>query len=138
MQTILHYLAFLLSFTLLQAQNSINLEITGFKNDLGKVRVALYSQEDQFLEVPFMAQNALIKNNVAYLIFKDVPQGTYAISCYHDEDNDNKMKMRFGFIPVEDYGCSNNARGFMGPPSWHDAKFTVANNEEKKIMINLN
>jgi uncharacterized protein (DUF2141 family) len=27
---------------------------------------------------------------------------------------------------VEGYGASNNATGTFGPPSWQDARFTVA------------
>ena len=36
-------------------------------------------------------------------------------------------------IPSEDYGCSNGARGFMGPPSYKDAKFSV--NKDLKMDI---
>jgi uncharacterized protein (DUF2141 family) len=37
------------------------------------------------------------------------------------------MDTNFLGIPKEDYGCSNNARGFMGPPKWKDAKFQINN-----------
>ena len=36
-------------------------------------------------------------------------------------------------IPSEDYAASNNAKGFMGPPSYKDAKFTV--DKDSKIEI---
>lgn len=38
-------------------------------------------------------------------------------------------------IPKEDYGCSNEASGFMGPPKWNDAKFELK--ENKVITITL-
>jgi uncharacterized protein (DUF2141 family) len=45
---------------------------------------------------------------------------------FHDENDNNKMDNNFLGIPIEDYGCSNNAKGFMGPPKWIDAKFEVS------------
>ena len=38
-------------------------------------------------------------------------------------------------IPKEDYGCSNNARGFMGPPKYNDAKFQLTGNKTIDIKI---
>ena len=44
-----------------------------------------------------------------------------------NENGNNKMDSNFLGIPKEDYACSNNAKGFMGPPKWEDAKFEVKN-----------
>ena len=38
------------------------------------------------------------------------------------------MDSNFLGIPKEDYGCSNNALGFMGPRKWKDAQFEISNN----------
>lgn len=39
-------------------------------------------------------------------------------------------------IPIENFGCSNNAKGFMGPPKWKNAKFELSD-KDKNIIINL-
>jgi uncharacterized protein (DUF2141 family) len=39
-------------------------------------------------------------------------------------------------IPKEPYGFSNNAKGFMGPPSFEDAKFVL--DHDKTIFIEVN
>jgi len=39
-------------------------------------------------------------------------------------------------IPSEDIACSNNAKGFMGPPKYKDAKFNI--NKDSKIDIKFN
>ncbi|MEZ4858216.1 MAG: DUF2141 domain-containing protein [Flavobacteriaceae bacterium] len=137
MQTVIHYLAFLLTGVLLQAQNTVEVTITNFSNNDGKARVGLYNQEGEFLNKPFKAKDATIQNQKATVVFYDLPEGTYAVSMYHDEDNDGKMKMRMGMFPAEDYACSNNAKGFMGPPQWKDAQFEVKNGEVKAIAIKL-
>ena len=55
----------------------------------------------------------------------DIPKGVYTIGIFVDVNLNNKMDTNFLGIPKEQYGFSNNARGFMGPPSFEDASFTV-------------
>ena len=50
----------------------------------------------------------------------------YAISVFHDKNDNKKMDTNFIGIPKEPIGCSNGATGFMGPPKYKKAKFTVA------------
>lgn len=119
-----------------QAQN-VNLEVkmTGFKNDTGKVKVGLYDSEASFLKTVYKNAVVEIKSGAASVVFKDIPKGTYAVSVYHDE-NENDTLDRNGFgIPTEGYGTSNEAKGFMGPPSFADAKFTIGNNAKANIKI---
>lgn len=55
----------------------------------------------------------------------DIPKGTYTIGIFVDVNLNNKMDTNFLGIPKEQYGFSQNAKGFMGPPSFEDASFTV-------------
>lgn len=137
MQTIINYFALLLTGMLLQAQNTVEVTMTNFSNDNGTVKVGLYSNEGTWLEKEFKAEDAKITNKTAKVTFTDVPDGVYAVSCFHDEDNDGVFKMFMGMIPVEDYACSNGATGMFGPPKWSDAKFELKNNETKQVPIKL-
>ncbi len=71
----------------------------------------------------------------AIVTFKNIPKGEYAVSFVHDENDNKKMDTNFFGIPKEDYGCSNNARGFMGPPKYEDAKFQLIENKTIDIKI---
>ena len=137
MQTILTHLILLLTVFSLQAQNNIKVTITGFNNNDGKAMVGLYNSEETFLKKEYKAIKTNIKNNQASVEFSDVPDGTYAISMFHDENENGKLDMFMGFYPTEPYACSNNAKGMFGPPKWKDAVFTVTENTNKKIEINL-
>lgn len=137
MQTIVNYFALLLTGMMLQAQNTVEVTMTNFSNDEGTVKVGLYSDQGTWLEKEFMAIETTIANKTATVTFTDVPDGVYAISCFHDEDNDDVFDMFLGFIPKEDYACSNGAVGMFGPPKWTDAKFNLSNNEVKLIPIKL-
>lgn len=109
------------------ATNEITVIVTNLNNNKGKVFVALYNSESNFLKKQIKGNISDIENNSCTVIFKDIPDGIYAISLFHDVNNNNKMDTNFLGIPKEDYGCSNNAKGFMGPPKWEDAKFHINN-----------
>lgn len=117
-------------------QNDITVVISNLNSNTGKVFVALYNSESSFLRKGIKNDIKEILNNSCTIIFKDVPNGTYAVSMFHDENNNGKMDTNFMKIPKENYGCSNNAKGFMGPPKWEDAKFAVFN-ESFTQKINL-
>lgn len=120
-----------------QAQN-ISLEVTmnGFKNAKGKVKVGLYDSEANFLKAPYKSAVADIQSGTASATFKDIPKGTYAVSVYHDENDNGKLDRNSFGMPTEGYGTSNDAKGFMGPPKFEDAKFTISNNAKARININ--
>lgn len=115
---------------------SLEVKVTGFKNDSGKVRIGLYNSEFSFLKTIYKSQAEEIKNEVAAVTFSDLPKGEYAISLYHDENNNGILDKNMFGIPSEDYAASNNAKGVMGPPKYADAKFTI--NTNSKINITLN
>jgi len=68
--------------------------------------------------------------------FKDIPDGTYAISVLHDQNDYGKMDKNIMGIPKEGYGASNNPRKRMGPPGFDEAKFSV-NQPQQTIEIKL-
>ena len=63
------------------------------------------------------------------------PPGDYAIRVMHDVDGDGELKTNMLGIPTEPWGMSNNASGAFGPPSWQDARFTVASQALQTITL---
>jgi uncharacterized protein (DUF2141 family) len=55
--------------------------------------------------------------------FDPAPPGTYAIACFHDENGNGRLDTGLFGIPAEGTVASNHAKGFLGPPSFQDAKF---------------
>ncbi|MFD0835469.1 DUF2141 domain-containing protein [Mariniflexile aquimaris] len=107
--------------------NDVTVTVSNLKSNKGKVFFALYNEESHFLKKELRGEISAIENNTCTITFKDVKNGIYAISLFHDENDNNIMDTNFLGIPKEPYGCSNNARGFMGPPKWADAKFQINN-----------
>lgn len=122
--------------SIISAQNvKLTVSVSGLKNNEGNVKVGLYNSEGTFLQTTYKSLSAEIKNNEAVVTFTNLPAGEYAISTYHDENKNGKLDKNMMGIPSEDYAASNNAKGFMGPPAYKDAKFVI--NKDSKIEIVL-
>jgi uncharacterized protein (DUF2141 family) len=131
------FIATLLSvFSFGLAQNS-NLTVTvlGLKNNTGVVISELYNAEGKFLKTSYKTVSSAIKSNTATVTFTGIPKAEYTVMVYHDENNNGKLDKNFIGMPKEPVACSNNAKGFMGPPKYEDAKFTIS--ADTKINIKM-
>lgn len=137
----IHMARFLILFlmtTIVHAQDegsTIEIEILQIDNEKGQMLIGLYDSEDSWLKKPAKGMFGKITDGTSEVKFVNIPDGTYAISSFHDEDNDGELDTIFG-IPTEDTGSSNNAPASFGPPKWSDAKFEVNGGTIKQI-INL-
>lgn len=118
-----------------QSDFSLTVKIQGAVNNKGQMFISVYNKEAQFLSKFYKGTKSKIVDNSCVVTFNNLPSGTYAVSIYHDENDNGRLDSNFLGIPKEDYGCSNDAKGFMGPPKWEDAKFEINNN--KTITITL-
>lgn len=115
--------ASLLTMNLASAAD-LTVHIDDVKSADGNVMVAVY-QADTFLKQPLKGNGAKAATTGNTIVFKDLPEGEYAVAVYHDANSNGKMDSNVLGIPTEDYGFSNNAMGKFGPPKFDAAKFTV-------------
>ena len=107
----------------------IHVEISGLRNDMGQVLCALYSSPDAFPKDSKKAVahvTSAISYQHAVCEFSGIASGTYAVSVFHDENSNSKLDTKFMGVPREGVGASNNAKGHLGPPKFHDAAFPFA------------
>lgn len=119
-----------------QEKGELIVNITNISSSQGVIRVGLYDSESNWLDEIYEGRNGEIKDGKSKVVFKDIPFGTYGISLYHDKNENGELDLILGFMPKEDYGCSNGAKGRFGPPKWADAKFTL-NQKTIKQTIKL-
>ena len=86
---------------------------------------------------PFVCAQSSVANKKAQLVFENLPAGTYAISVFHDENNNQKMDKNFLGIPKEGYGASKNKLPFASAPDFDDNKFQVLQNTITNLTIRL-
>jgi uncharacterized protein (DUF2141 family) len=89
----------------------------------GVVRCGLFTRNG-WLKKPVRSSMARANTARPVCLFRGVRPGTYGLSAFHDKNGNGRLDTNFLGIPTEDYCASNDARGFMGPPSFEDAKFT--------------
>ncbi|WP_299665654.1 DUF2141 domain-containing protein [uncultured Polaribacter sp.] len=108
----------------LTAQNKkITVTVVNATSDSGKVGFALFNK-DNFMQEPIQGKNGKIVNGKSTIVFENVAPGEYAITCYHDKNDNDKMDFSANRMPLEDYGASNNVMAFA-PPSFENAKFMM-------------
>ncbi len=105
---------------------SITVSTVNALSDNGNVKFALYDKEN-FMKQPIDSKFSSVENRKSTVVFENVPQGNYAIICFHDENNNNLMDFEENGMPKESYGLSNNKMNF-GPPEFESAKFEVKSN----------
>ena len=117
---------------------TIVVQLTGFGNDQGTVKLCVCRSEDEYTgkAKEFCTASTDLKDKKAEWIFGQMPYGRYSIKAFHDENSNNKLYTNFLGKPTERYGFSNNARGRFGPPPFAEAAFTL-NSPQMTIAIEL-
>ncbi len=116
--------------------HTITVKISGMESNKGKIYVGLYNNKKSFLKKGFKGDIVKITDKKAIAIFKNIPEGIYAISAYYDKNNNQKLDTNFLGIPKESTGCSNGAVGRFGPPKYKDAKFNLTKNTTIPVIVN--
>lgn len=115
------------------AQNkTITATVVNVTSDSGKVNFALYNKTN-FMKFPLKSKTSKIINGKSTIVFENLEEGEYAIVCYHDKNDNDKMDFSAARMPLEDYGSSNNVMAFA-PPSYENAKFMLA---DKNLSLNI-
>lgn len=103
----------------------LSVRLVDLRNDKGQIGCGLWASEKGFPKdrsVALQAKWCSIANKESSCNFHPIPAGTYAVACFHDENNDRTLNTEVFGIPTEGVVASNHAKGFMGPPSFKDAK----------------
>ena len=130
MKSLLSILTLLISLvTFAQDNNVLTIDFEGIKTEKGKLFVALYNSEKDFLKNEMKGSIVDIKDGKAKAMFENLEKGTYAVSSFYDKNDNGKMDTNFLGIPKEPTGLSNNAKGRFGPPKFRDAKFNITTSQ---------
>lgn len=128
----------LFNFLFLPSSNTVIGLVTRFEDDKGTCRACLFnSRESMEKEAALQCVQVKVSGNKAEVIFKDIPDGDYAIMLFHDRNNNGKMDTNFLGIPSEGYGASRNKLPFAAAPKYEANKFTVKGGVVIRLPIKL-
>ena len=108
-------------------RGNLIIKISGFENDEGECWFGLDNSEELFEseDTVFIGKILPIVNREVNLTIENLAFGNYAIRVFHDENGNGKLDTNILGIPSENYGYSNDASGWFGPPSWENAVFRL-------------
>lgn len=124
---------FFIGFT--QPKHKLEITIDGVEKVQGFMMIALYQPNQEFLgDDGFLFRKVKVTQPGTLTLELELPEGKYAVSIYHDLNEDGELNTNFLGIPKEPYGFSIT-RGSLGPPSFEEASFTVP--ERRQITIEI-
>ena len=122
----------------------LRITVEGIRSPHGTVLIGLYdspesfekavtaSDKEGFLSDPDRFGAVALRANAALksaVVFSNLGPGRYAAVAFHDENGNGKLDKNFLGVPAEPYGFSNNAQGFLGPPTFGDAAMVLGDGE---------
>lgn len=116
----------------------LSVVINGITNSGGMVRVVIFNSENKFLDRDgyVFKQSVAIGNQKSVKLDFQMPHGYYAVSAYHDI-NDNRTMDRNGMgLPTEPYALSNNPTVKWRKPTFNETKFAF-NQANQTISLDL-
>lgn len=115
---------------------TLTVEVTGASPGKGQAVLSLFTSKENFLREPYTTMTKPVDSNgKAVFQVNALKPGTYAVSVYHDADNNGELNTGLFGIPTELVGFSNQARSLFGPPSFRKAAFQMSDHQEIQIRM---
>ena len=124
---------FCLSFVVvsLSAQTPAILEVavSGIESAEGTVGIALWEDGQGFPEAIEHALDSTyvaVESGTARAVFELPEPGTYAVTVFHDKNDNQRFDKNWIGMPKEAWGVSNQARPRLRAPRFDEAEFEIA------------
>ena len=114
----------------------LTINIKNVRSSRGNIKVALFDQARGFPgnnQAAVRTEIVEIVDLSAQVVFRGLTDGEYAVSLFHDENNNNRLDTRLR-IPREPLGFSNNPR-LTGRPSFSRCSFEL--NADQSVDVYL-
>lgn len=111
---------------------TLEVTIDNVKNNRGVILVALFNEQAGFPGQPdnaFRSEKVAANAKETRIVFEDIPQGTYAIAVFHDENDNGVLDKNMLGVPTEGYGSSNNQKKLFRAPNFDESKFKVGKSQ---------
>ena len=118
----------------------LRIEIRGLAGGAGTVNLALFDAPEGFHVspmIPTAGQRLPARTDGVVAVFTGLAPGDYAMSTFHDENDNGVLDRNLLGRPTERFGFSRDAMGTMGPPSFEAARVTLAAGGAETIVVNL-
>ncbi|MFP4458437.1 MAG: DUF2141 domain-containing protein [Candidatus Zixiibacteriota bacterium] len=119
----------------------IIIKVENIKEEKGKIYCSIHDKAKGFpRDAESQMEGEIVEVNdvdSVYVSFEKIPYGKYAISLFHDSNDNGKMDYNLFGIPKEGYGMSNNPEIKMSVPSFEECSFELETRKHQ-ITVRLN
>lgn len=105
------------------AKATLEVTVSGVKEQSGTVRVALFDSKDSFQKEPFKSIVIPVESDSISFSFENLAVGQYAVMLFHDVNSNEIMETNLLGIPSEPWGASLLGTKLFGPPRWKHTQF---------------
>lgn len=122
---------------------TLTVEASGFKNQEGFFLVKIFKEEhskffpagEKEKHYYLVSRSVVSKEKKSLVVFKDLPEGNYAIASFHDDNKSGKLEKNFFGIPKKDWAVSNNVRPSLRAPTFEESSFVL--NKDRIISLEV-
>lgn len=114
------------------------IEIRGVRSADGQVYVAVHGPASK---ATFPSGNGAVAGDrqpahvgALRFVVNDLSPGRYAVTAFHDENDNGELDTNLLGIPTEGYGFGNDASATFGPPKFEAAAVTVGNTQDVAVL----
>ena len=105
----------------------LTVEVRNVKSSEGRELVALFNAAEGFPRTGYWrGEDVAAAPPTVRVVFRGIPEGSYAVTAFQDLDNNRKLKTNGLGIPIEPLAFSNDPATMDGPPKFSDASFKVS------------
>lgn len=128
----------ILFMTLSLHASSLTIQFENLRSEKGDVLYLLFNSPEGY---PDQARKSVregsLKASAAKvpLVLNDLPDGEYAFTVIHDENQNKKLDTNLVGMPTEGFGFSNNPKIFFGAPSFDRVKFKVSGDTQITVRM---
>jgi uncharacterized protein (DUF2141 family) len=117
---------------------TLTIKIEGVKEKHGSIMIAVFDNEQNYLNLNEMADGAIIAADSAIVscTFTNLSNGLLAVSVFHDYDDNRELNRNWLGMPQEGYAFSNNYYNALKPASFEDAVFYFT--QDTTLYLKLN
>jgi len=112
--------------------------VRGMDSISGAVHYAVYDRPEAFptLDGRIARGEMPVTGDTVRILVRGLRPGAYAVAVFHDENGNGEFDQGLFGFPLEQYGFSNDARGFFAAPDFDSARIELGSGR-RSITITL-
>lgn len=122
------------------ATGEVVVRMRGFRSDRGRAYVALWRKPEGFPGHPppeAPSRVVPIGKSTAEARFEALAPGSFAVTVFHDENDDSELEENFLGIPREGVGFSRNVKPRFRAPRYREAELQLLPGERELVEIEM-